>query len=90
MSETSLKIHVTPRGSRNQVVGWRGGVLHIKLTAPPVEGAANAQLVQFMADVLGIRKRDIEIAGGERSREKMIIVRGMTADQIADRLGQPE
>ena len=49
-----LKVRVQPRASRNEVTGWRDGVLSVRLTAPPVEGAANRACRDFLADLLGV------------------------------------
>ena len=69
MPDTLLKLHVTPRGSKNEITGWRNDVLCVKLTAPPVEGAANAAVIKFMADALDVRRSQVELISGEKSRE---------------------
>lgn len=81
-----LKLHVTPRGSRNEVTGWRGDVLCVKITAPPVEGAANAALVKFVADTLGVRKSQVELVSGEKSRDKTVRVTGLSDADLRSRL----
>ncbi|MCE5199237.1 MAG: DUF167 domain-containing protein [Armatimonadota bacterium] len=86
MHETLLKLHVTPRGSKNEVTGWREDVLCVKITAPPVEGAANAAIVKFIADALGIRKSQVDMVSGEKSREKTLRISGMTIEDIRLRL----
>lgn len=86
MPECLLKIHVTPRGSKNIVIGWRDDVLCVKLTAPPVEGAANTLLVKYIAETLGIKKQDIELKSGEKSREKILRIVGLTRQDIEERL----
>ena len=83
----SIHVRVTPRSSRNTVVGFEGGALKIKLTAPPVEGAANAALVAFVADWLGMRKNAVSIVRGEKSRTKIVRIEGLTAEQVKARLG---
>lgn len=87
MASTLLKLHVTPRGSKNEIVGWREDVLCVKITAPPVEGSANAAIVKFIADCLGLRKNQVELVSGEKSREKMLRVDGRTMEEIRDRVG---
>lgn len=82
-----LRLHVTPRGSRNEITGWRGDVLCIKITAPPVEGAANAAIVKFIADKLSVRKSQIELVSGDKSREKALKITGLTESDIRSRLG---
>jgi uncharacterized protein (TIGR00251 family) len=70
-----FKITVQPRGSRNELVGLQGDALKIKLTAPPVEGAANRMCVEFLARSLKVRKSDVEIIQGHGSRVKKVLVR---------------
>ena len=70
-----LKVAVVPRASRNQVAGLKGDALKIKLTAPPVEGAANKACLQFLAKALGLPKSSLAIISGESSRTKRIFIR---------------
>lgn len=86
MADTLLRLHVTPRGSRNEVTGWRDDVLCVKITAPPVEGAANAAIVKFVADALGVRKSQVELVQGDKSREKTLRISGMSLDDIHAKL----
>ena len=81
-----LKVHINPRSSRNQITGWRNGVLYIKLTAPPVEGAANKAAVEFLADQLGIKKSQITLVSGSTSRDKTFEVIGLSEEEIHHRL----
>ena len=76
-----LAVRIQPRASKNEIVPMEGGTLKIRLTAPPVDGAANEALVKFLSDVLGIAKSRVEIVSGETSREKRIKITGMS---IAD------
>jgi uncharacterized protein (TIGR00251 family) len=77
-----LNIMVQPRGSRNEIVGIQGDALKVKLTAPPVEGAANKMCVEFLAKKLGVRKSDVEILTGKSSRKKRVLVRSTTLENI--------
>ena len=70
----SFRVHVQPRSSRNQVVGLHGDALKIKLTAPPVEGAANAACIAFLADALGLPKSALSIVAGHTGRRKTIAI----------------
>ena len=83
----TLTVRVVPRSSRNQIVGAENGALKIKLTAPPVEGAANAALIEFMAEWLSVRKSAVTIASGDKARRKVVRVSGVTAKQVKARLG---
>src|SRR5229473_503995 len=74
-----LRVRVQPRASRNEVTGWHDGVLHLRLTAPPVEGAANAACRDFLAAWLGVKRSQVALVSGEKSREKRFEVSGLTA-----------
>ncbi|MDC3237269.1 DUF167 domain-containing protein [bacterium] len=76
--KTGLKfnIYVQPRSSRNQIVGLHGDALKVKITAPPVEGAANKMCITVLAKVLNLPKSAIEIVSGQASRTKRVQVRG--------------
>lgn len=87
MSDIILKLHVTPRGSKNEITGWRGDVLCLKITAPPVDGAANAAVIKFVADVLKVKKSQIELISGEKSREKSLKIVGIEQNDIKKHLG---
>jgi uncharacterized protein len=82
----TFSVRVMPRSSRNQIVGVEGGALKIKLTAPPVEGAANAALIEFMAEWLGVRRSAVSIVSGDKARNKIVRVSGVTRDSVALRL----
>ena len=71
----AFKIAVQPRASRNQVVGLKGDALKVKLTAPPVDGAANKACLQFLAKTLKVPKSRLAILSGESSRTKRILAR---------------
>jgi uncharacterized protein (TIGR00251 family) len=80
-------VRVVPRAKCNQVAGVEGNALKVRLTAPPVEGKANEALVRFLADALGVRRGDVSIVAGERARQKVIRVEGLTTAQVRARLG---
>ena len=77
-----LKVTVHPRGRKNEIVGLQGDALKIRLTAPPVEGAANKMCVEFLAKSLKVRKSDVEIIRGQGSRTKKVLVRSATRKMI--------
>lgn len=77
-----LAVRVSPRASRDAVLGVHDGGLKIALTAPPVEGAANAALIAFLAKALGVPKRAITLVAGEASRQKRIAIEGVSAADI--------
>ncbi len=82
MNDTILKIHVIPRSSKNEIIGWRNDILCIKITAPPVDGAANSAIIKFLADALKIRRSQLELVSGEKSREKSIRIAGLTGSEV--------
>jgi len=80
--EVVFSVRVKPRASRNAIEGERDGALVVRLTAPPVEGEANAALVEILAARLHIPKSAVRIVAGERARLKRIGVRGVTLDGV--------
>ncbi|MDD2586445.1 MAG: DUF167 domain-containing protein [Syntrophomonadaceae bacterium] len=82
-----LEVKVQPRSSRNQIVGEQEGALKVKLTAPPVDGEANQALINFLARLLGIPKRDIIILKGETSRHKYIELKNINYQSFLKKTG---
>ena len=82
----SLEVKVQPRSSRNQIVGEQNGALKIKLTAPPVDGEANAALIGFLASRLRIPRQKIHLVKGDTSRQKIVEIDGLDPDQLLARL----
>jgi len=74
-----LDLLVQPRASRTRVVGEHDGRLKLQLAAPPVDGEANAALVEFVAEALGVRKSDVAIVRGDTGRRKTVRVTGVSA-----------
>jgi uncharacterized protein (TIGR00251 family) len=86
-SGAAMTVHVTPRGRKNELVGiLPDGTLKIRLTAPPVEGAANKALLELLAKVLGVRAGSLEIIGGEKGRDKIISVEDLDAVTVEARV----
>lgn len=81
-----LKCWIQPRSSRNAVIGIHGDALKIALTAPPVDGKANKELLRFMAKYFKLPKGGIQIAAGESSRSKSILINGLSKDAIIEKL----
>ena len=81
-----LSVRVTPRAGRTAIAGMRDGVLHVKLAAAPVEGAANAALIDLLSRQLRLPKRSLRIATGERSRTKTVEISGLTDEEVRARL----
>lgn len=77
-----LHIYLQPRASRNCLVGLHGQGLKIQLTAPPVEGAANTALLQFLAGLLRLSRSSISLQSGEKSRKKRVLIRTGDSDGL--------
>lgn len=75
-------VHVQPRASRNELCGVQGDGIKVRLTSPPVEGAANSLCVEFLAGLLGVAKSRVTIMAGERSRHKTVRVEGITKEEL--------
>jgi uncharacterized protein len=82
-----LTVAVVPRASRDGVAGCEGGVIRIRLTAPPVEERANEALVRFLAGRLGVSRAAVNLVAGVRSRRKIIRIQGLDRDEVLRRLG---
>ncbi len=74
-------VRVTPNARRNQLVGFKEGVLRIRISAPPVEGKANGAVVKFLSSQLGVSKSRVSIEKGLTSKTKTIIIRGLSRSQ---------
>ncbi len=75
-------VRVQPRASRSEIVGVHGDALKVRLTAPPVDGAANAALVELLAAALGVPRRAVRVVGGATSRGKIVEVDGVAVENI--------
>jgi uncharacterized protein (TIGR00251 family) len=82
-----FEVHAKPRARASRIVGVRDDALVVQLAAPPVDGAANAELVEVLARALSLPKRDVTLVRGESGRVKLVEVRGLTADELRARLG---
>jgi len=78
-----ISIYVQPRASKTMVAGMHDGCVKIRLAAPPVDGAANAALVEFVADQLQIAKSRVRVVTGQTSRRKVVEVDGVTSEQLS-------
>lgn len=85
----ALTVKVIPRARKNEIVSFMSDdTLKLRVTAPPVEGAANEAVIQLLADALGVSKNKINIVAGETHSQKVVSVMGITAEQIDDKLKQ--
>lgn len=84
-----LHLFIQPKSSKNEVVGPHNGEIKIKLTAPPVDGKANQCLIEFLADLFDIPKRDIILLKGETGRHKVVELKGLEAKKTREALKLP-
>lgn len=85
-ADALLPVAVQPRASRNLVAGLRGNALKLLLTAPPVDGAANAACLRFLAELLGVSRARLSIIKGAKARHKVIRIADMAVDTLLTRL----
>lgn len=80
-----VNVRVMPRSSKNEI-RWEGDALKVRLTASPVDGAANAALLKFLAARLKLPQSALQIVQGATSRQKVIQIDGITHDELVERL----
>ncbi len=81
-----LTVRVTPRSSRESVALGADGTVHVRVSAPPAEGQANRAVVEALARAMRIPKSNISIVSGETSRTKTVEIRGISRNEIQERL----
>jgi uncharacterized protein (TIGR00251 family) len=86
-SGATFAVKVHPRAKKNGITGEVGDALKLALTAPPVDGKASQACIDFFAKLLKVPRSSVTIASGQSSRNKVIRVAGITAQQVRDRLG---
>jgi len=84
-----LRVRVQPRASRNAIEGVHDGALKVRLTAPPADGRANEACCRLLAEQLNIPLSAVRILAGERSRNKRVELRGVSADQVRKLVAGP-
>lgn len=80
----SFKVRVVPRASRSEISGGHDGALRVRIAAPPVDGAANDELVRTLARAFDVSRSNVEIVAGHNSRSKQISIRGGAARKLAE------
>jgi len=79
-----FSVHVQPRATRTEIVGVHGSALKIRVAAPPVDGAANDELVRFLSKLFAVSRRDVRILAGDTSRLKVVEIIGVTEGAVHD------
>lgn len=85
-----FSVKVVPRASQSKIVGNLNGALKIKLNSPPVDGAANAELIKLLSKTFNVSKSEIEITGGEASKNKQLKIENLTTEDFLKSLEYTE
>jgi len=86
LSKTEISVRVYPNAARNEVMGVTDGVWQVRVSAPPVKGKANQELIAFLSRLLGVGKSRISIIRGHTTRNKVIAISGLSQEDIMKRL----
>jgi uncharacterized protein (TIGR00251 family) len=84
---TRLRVRVLPRASRTEVAGIQGDWVRIRLAAPPVDGAANDELLRFLAERLAVPRSGVHLVSGSTRRTKVVMISRISLEQVSTRLG---
>jgi uncharacterized protein (TIGR00251 family) len=84
--DARLAVKVTPNAGRNEITGFKEGVLQVKIAAPPAKGKANKELTDFLAERLQLKKSAVSIIKGQASRHKTILIAGMSDAEVLKRI----
>ena len=79
-------MRVQPRASREAILGWREGALRLAVTAPPVDGEANEAVRRLLGRALGVAPSAVSVVRGERARDKVVRIAGLTGVELRSRL----
>ena len=82
-----LRIKVIPGSSVNKIAGVEGEQIKLKIAAPPEKGKANKEVISFLAGILGLRRKDVVIESGEKSRVKLVRIYGVKKEKVFEKLG---
>ena len=85
-----IAVHVTPRSGRDEVVGWRGTELAVRVTVPPESGKANAAVCVVVAKAMGVPKSSVSISRGGTSRHKVLEIDGVDDSALRAAFGDPD
>ncbi len=86
MPACTLELKTIPNAPRDEIAGWLGDALKVKVHAPALEGRANDALLEFLADKLGVHRRDVTLVRGDKSRHKVVRITGLTLAEVKARL----
>jgi len=86
--QAKIVARVQPNASQNQALGFKDGVLYVRIAAPPTKGKANQELIKFLSDILGVSKSNLTIEKGMTSKTKTIAIKGLQQSQAMRQLGK--
>lgn len=90
ISETNegltVRLHVLPRAKFSEIAGLHNGALKVKITAPPVDDAANRSIIEFFSKLLGVSRSNLKILTGNKSRDKVLQIKGLSLIDLMARL----
>ena len=89
MASCTLDLKTIPNAPRDEIAGWLGGALKVKVHAPALDGRANDALLAFLAAKLGVPRRAVTLVRGDKSRHKVVRVDGLALAEVQARLGLP-
>ncbi len=90
MTAVRLEVYVQPGASKTEVAGMHGGMVKIRVAAPPVDNAANRALIEFVATTLSVPKRSVAVVAGTSHRRKLLEISGVSAELVARKLSVAE
>ena len=85
MADCTLELKTIPNAPRNEIVGWLGAALKVKVHAPALEGRANDELLGFLAEKLGLPRRAVTLLRGDKSRQKVVRIAGLDLAAVTAR-----
>ena len=86
--QTRLSVQVQPNAKRNEVSGFKQESLHLKISAPPVQGKANQELISYLSKIMGIPGSRITIQRGAASRRKLLVINGLNREQVVTAINE--
>jgi len=87
---TIIWVQVQANARKNEVLGFRDGILRVKIAAPPIKNKANQELIEYLSHILGISKSKLTVEKGMTSKRKAISISGLTQNQVNELLGKLE
>ncbi|MDQ3178991.1 MAG: DUF167 domain-containing protein [Acidobacteriota bacterium] len=85
--DLTFNVRVVPRASKSEIVGEHDGALKVRIASPPVDGAANAELIKILSKKLDVPKSQVEIIGGQTSKQKQVRINGIDSKKLLNLIG---